>query len=237
MFTYVCFALVFVAACNAQAATDAPVGATRSSICKQRNAYYKVDTSCDSYVECTEFVANEMLCPDGLHFNPEAKWPSYPCGYPMDVPCQGRGSAQPAQPTADCPHQYGYFPSPVATADNCGQYRMCVAGKAIEMVCPTGLAFNPDTGRCDWPDLVASCKTEDFLGFSCPAAPTDADGNPLDLVFNYKYQGNCFYFFSCEKGRARLLSCDNGLAFDPASGRCVDAEFVNCDVQPTARAS
>ncbi|KAJ8734155.1 hypothetical protein PYW07_014706 [Mythimna separata] len=232
MFSYFCVALVFVAACSAQVQVSTVQPDPRNAICKRRNGYYKVDSSCDSYVECTEFVAREMVCPDGLHYNPDAQWPAYPCGYPMDVPCLGRGSAQPAQPTADCPHQYGYFASPVATDDNCGQYRMCVAGKAIEMVCPAGLAFNPDSGRCDWPDLVPSCKADQFLGFSCPAPPTDADGSPLDIVINYKYQGNCYYFFSCESGRARLLSCDAGLAFDPASGRCVDADLVNCEVTP-----
>lgn len=33
----------------------------------------------------------DMQCPDGLHYDPEAKWPAYPCGYPQDVQCDGRG--------------------------------------------------------------------------------------------------------------------------------------------------
>ncbi|KAJ8734154.1 hypothetical protein PYW07_014705 [Mythimna separata] len=230
MFSYLCVALVFVAACSAQVHVSSDQPDARNAICKRRNGYYKIDSSCDAYVECTEFVAQQLVCPDGLHFNPYAQWPAYPCGYPQDVPCIGRGAAQPAQPTGDCPHQYGYFVSPAASDENCGQYRLCVAGKAIDRFCPTGLAFNANLGRCDWPDLVASCNADKFLGFSCPAAPIDADGNPLDIVINYKHQGNCYYFFSCEKGRARLLSCDAGLAFDPASGRCIDADLVNCDV-------
>lgn len=40
------------------------------------------------------FVAVEMSCPDGLHYNPEAQWPEYPCGYPSDVACEGRGPAR-----------------------------------------------------------------------------------------------------------------------------------------------
>ncbi|CAH1643585.1 unnamed protein product [Spodoptera littoralis] len=199
----------------------------RSPICQQKNGYYKVDASCDAYVECLNYQAIDMVCPDGLHYDLEAKWPGYPCGYPMDVPCVGRGAAQAAQPTAECPHQYGYFPSPLATV-NCGQYRMCIGGKAIEMNCPAGLAFNPESGRCDWPDQVPSCKADDFLGFSCPAPPVDADGAPLDVVLNYKYNNNCYYFFSCAKGHARLLACDEGLAFDPASGKCIEAEYVDC---------
>lgn len=172
-----------------------------------------------------------MLCPDGLHYNPEALWPAYPCSYPTEVTCVGRGAArksfnsldtkpklgitcnsyltfssrvkefgsyifiatpilcdydcpscnpvqvfkamplilklssnhsfsmfpEPPIPTQDCPHQYGFYPSPAATEHECGMYRMCVAGQAIEMMCPPKLAFNAETARCDWPDLVPSC--------------------------------------------------------------------------------
>lgn len=65
---------------------------------------------------------------------------------------------EPAQPTEQCPHQYGYFASPSATPDNCGHFRICIEGRALDLDCPTGLAFNPDTGRCDWSFLVPSCK-------------------------------------------------------------------------------
>lgn len=67
---------------------------------------------------------------------------------------------EPAHPTAQCPHQFGFFPSPKADANHCGSYIMCVLGQAIEMQCPPGLAFNLDNGRCDWPDLVPSCNAE-----------------------------------------------------------------------------
>ncbi|KAJ2946524.1 hypothetical protein O0L34_g12578 [Tuta absoluta] len=204
---------------NAAAAGDA--------ICVSRNAYYPIELSCDGYYECKEGQAAEMLCPDGLHFNPRAVWPEYPCSYPMDVTCEGDRKPQPAQPTADCPHQFGFFASPQSSTGNCGQYRMCVDGQAIEMMCPPGLAFNPQNARCDWPDLVSSCKAEEFLNFQCPTAPLGENGEPLEVV-NYKYEGDCFAFYSCEKGHPRLLTCDAGFAFDEASGHCVDSSKVNC---------
>ncbi|XP_026324192.1 protein obstructor-E-like [Hyposmocoma kahamanoa] len=147
----------------------------------------------------------------------------------MDAPCQGRGAPQPAQPTADCPHQYGFFQSPNADAMHCGSYRMCVEGKAIEMQCPPGLAFNSDNVRCDWPDLVPSCNAEQYLGFQCPPAPIDDDGNPMDVV-NYAYKGNCYAFYSCEHGRPRFLTCDQGFAFDSVRGHCVNEKEVQCAV-------
>ncbi|KAJ0181066.1 hypothetical protein K1T71_003151 [Dendrolimus kikuchii] len=226
MYFYICLSILFVA-CNADNAAPA-----KSSICTSGNGYYQTDNSCDSYVECRDYQAVTHTCPDGLHFDPKATWPVYPCGYPMDVQCVGRNAVQPAQPTADCPHQYGFYPHPQATPDNCGQYRMCVAGTAINMLCPPALAFNPATSRCDWPDQVPSCNSDAFLGFKCPATPLNAEGKPSDQIYNYKYEGNCYYFFACEKGKARLLSCDSGLAFDSGSGTCVDDSLVQCQVSP-----
>ncbi|VVC89567.1 unnamed protein product [Leptidea sinapis] len=135
-----------------------------------------------------------------------------------------------AQPTKDCPHQFGYFPSSAAAPNDCGQYRMCVGGHALEMLCPTGLAFNPAKASCDWPNNVPSCNVDAFLAFKCPAASYDTDGNPI--VTNHRYEGNCFAFYSCGAGQSRLLSCDVGLAFDPALGFCVDEEKVECGIKP-----
>ncbi|CAG9110458.1 hypothetical protein JYU34_010997 [Plutella xylostella] len=223
MFRFLCLAVIAVASCNGQA-----VVAPKSSICAQRNNYYKVDGKCDAYIECKDFVAHEMLCPDGLHFDPRAAWPAYPCGYAIDISCDGRGQPQPAIPSAECPHQYGFYASPQASVNDCGQYRMCVEGKAIEMMCPPGLAFNPATARCDWPEFVSSCNVEAFLGFKCPVLPPLENGEPNTAVVNYKYEGNCFAFYSCELGRPRLLTCDAGFAFNPATGVCEDADKVQC---------
>ncbi|CAB3237025.1 unnamed protein product [Arctia plantaginis] len=219
MYFSFCIALALVATCYAGPATN-----SLSNVCKSKNGYYSVEGSCDSYIRCNDYVPVHQTCPDGLHYNPDAKYPNYPCGYPSDVLCLGRGSVQPAQPTEECPHQYGYFSSPYAAPDNCGHYRVCIEGRAIDMHCPTGLAFNADSGRCDWPHLVPSCKSGDYLGFSCPAGVNDDDGK----IRNYKYPGNCYYFFSCLHGHVRLLSCNEGAAFDPVSGLCVDEVLVNC---------
>ncbi|CAK1548351.1 unnamed protein product [Leptosia nina] len=234
MFLIALFAGLFVVSCTAaDAEVPPPVLAVDPTAppshksCPRRNAYIKMDGDCDTYVECKDFVPVQMSCPDGLHYDPDVEWPNYPCGYPMDVQCKGRSVPQPAKPTADCPHQYGYFPSPLAGPNDCGQYRFCLDGKPIEMECPTGLAFNPDSGRCDWPGHVKSCNVEAFLGFTCPPATYDESGDAI--VTNHRYKGNCYAFYSCKAGgHPRLLSCDAGLAFDEASGRCEDSDRVKC---------
>ncbi|CAH2068359.1 unnamed protein product, partial [Iphiclides podalirius] len=103
---------------------------------------------------------------------------------------------------------------------------MCVEGKAFEMECSMGLAFNPESGRCDWPDLVPSCDADAFLGFKCPPATYDEFGKAY--VVNFGIAGSCHYFFSCMENVARLLVCDRGFAFDDSVGRCVDATRVQC---------
>ncbi|XP_045452752.1 protein obstructor-E-like [Melitaea cinxia] len=201
----------------------------RNPVCKLRNAYLVVEGKCDSYIECRDYQPNEMDCPDGLNYNPEAKWPNYACSYPQDVPCEGRKSRQPAKPTANCPRQNGYFKSPLAKENDCGHYRLCSGGEPFEMFCPNGLAFNPDTGRCDWLELVPSCNAEKYVSFKCPPSAVDKSGNAM--VTNHKYEGSCNVFYSCMNGHARVLSCDDGFAFDAVKGHCDIEERVNCDAR------
>ncbi|CAG4924638.1 unnamed protein product [Colias eurytheme] len=209
-------------------AADAPAPQNaQSNACARRNSYLPVDGQCDAYVECTDYVPSQKLCPDGLHYDPTVAWPNYPCGYPSAVTCKSTYAIQPAQATKDCPHQFGYFPSPIAAPNDCGQYRMCISGKPYEMTCSTGLAFDFSNNRCNWPDLVASCNAEKYLGYQCPAASFDESGNPIKT--NHKFANNCYAFYSCLSGKPRLLSCDSGFAFDPASGECIDADKVACN--------
>lgn len=43
---------------------------------------------------------------------------------------------------------------------NCGKFMNCVEGRSYVFDCPEGLAYNPETYRCDWPDQVADCDAE-----------------------------------------------------------------------------
>ena len=58
--------------------------------CPERNGRFAHDSQCDAYIECEDGVGEEKLCPDGLLFNPKARFFSYPCHYPIDVDCTGR---------------------------------------------------------------------------------------------------------------------------------------------------
>lgn len=73
----------------------------------------------------------------------------------LDLDCY---ATEPAQPTEDCPHQYGYYA--LGDAADCGRFMNCAAGRGYVFDCPDGLAYNPETLHCDWPDQVPSCDAE-----------------------------------------------------------------------------
>ncbi|XP_063216237.1 protein obstructor-E [Bacillus rossius redtenbacheri] len=187
--------------------------------CPDKNGRYPSPSQCDAYVECVEGVAREVLCPDGLLFNPRAQF-TYPCQYPVDVDCEGRSGLQPAQPTDQCPHQFGYFL--LGDAANCGKFLNCVDGRGYEFDCPLGLAFSQEALRCDWPDQVSSCDAEAFLGFTCPA-PQGVFGDEFQY---FRSPHDCQRYYICVNGRPRLYACPEGRAFNEDIGGCDGIENV-----------
>ncbi|XP_058790684.1 protein obstructor-E-like [Phymastichus coffea] len=189
--------------------------------CPEPNGRFPVASQCDAYVECVDGVGEEKLCPEGLLFNPEARF-NYPCGYPIDVKCEGRSALQPAQPSEECPHQYGYFK--MGDQRNCGKFMNCVEGRGYVFDCPEGLAYNPETYRCDWPDQVNDCDAEAFLGFTCP---TSGQSSFLHSEARfYRSPNDCQRYYVCVNNRPRLQNCGEGNAFNDLIGTCDAAENV-----------
>ncbi|XP_052737182.1 mucin-2-like [Bicyclus anynana] len=193
--------------------------------CPESDGFYAVASNCDVYVECKSDIAIQHTCPDGLHFNSNASWPDYPCGYPSEVKCKAGDVVQEPRPTNECPHRNGFFPP---LNGDCGSYLVCHAGVAILNHCPPGLVFNFEKDVCDWPVNVPSCNEPSALrGFICPETPADAEDG---MIYKYRYGGSCRNFVACQEGRPRLLSCDAGLHFDEDSESCVISDLVtNCN--------
>lgn len=144
--------------------------------------------------------------------------------------------SEPAQPTEECPHRYGYYR--MGDAQNCGQFRNCVEGRGYEFDCPEGLAFNEESYRCDWPDQVPSCDAEAFLGFNCPPEP---DLKAFGLGFQegyrtYRSQNDCQRYFICINQRPRMYNCGEGNAFNELTNSCDGIENVTgCSTGPSVR--
>lgn len=164
-----------------------------------------------------------MLCPDGLLFNDKNNPLAYPCQYPIDVECGPRTKLQPAGATEKCPHQFGYYP--LGDASNCGKFMNCASGVGFEFECPEGLAYNKETYRCDWPDQVADCNAEAYLGFTCPQIQKSPELGDEEIR-SYPSPHDCQRYYVCIKNKPRLLNCGEERAFNPETSACDGVENV-----------
>lgn len=96
---------------------------------------------------------------------------------------------------------------------HCGEFLNCANGRGYKLACPVGLAFNPATYQCDWPDVVAECNAEAFVGFTCPPETQVEGFGPGETKF-YRSLEDCQRYFLCNNGRPRLHICGVGSAFD-----------------------
>ncbi|XP_055905126.1 protein obstructor-E isoform X2 [Eupeodes corollae] len=189
--------------------------------CKEKNGKYASPDQCDAYIECIDGVAEEKLCPDGLLFNQRSEHEG-DCTYaPFSSCIEPRTRLQPAQPSDECPRQFGFYR--IGDASQCGQYKNCAHGVASLTKCPEGLAFNSDTYQCDWPDQVGDCDAEAFLGFTCPAVVRTEEETAAEfeeVLRYYRKPESCSHYFVCVKDRPRLYSCGKYLAFNEETGLC-----------------
>ncbi|XP_037049535.1 probable chitinase 10 isoform X1 [Bradysia coprophila] len=100
--------------------------------------------------------------------------------------------------TADCVHDSRHPHS-----GNCEHYYRCIYGTLYELSCPDGLHFNVNTADCDSPDN-ANCKNED-------ECVND------DLL---PHAESCELFYKCSEGTLQVLSCPDGLHFNPIAKQC-----------------
>ena len=69
--------------------------------------------------------------------------------------------------TPGCEYQFGLYPD----SDSCSTtYIKCVHGQPLEEHCDAGLAYDPKSHTCVWPDqLIPYCNPEAIVGFKCPS--------------------------------------------------------------------
>jgi len=97
------------------------------------------------------------------------------------------------------------------------------------MSCPLGLAYDEQTGTCNWPDMVEGCRSEEMLRFTCPE-PYEND--ILDYGDPRYPTSDCRKFVVCVLSdlygsrTPRLLGCEEGLVFNPDSKACDYPENV-----------
>ena len=162
---------------------------------------------CGSFYQCGAGVLYEMSCPDGLAFNPQLKV----CDYPYNVPGCETCSVKYDE---ECTDANG---NPISTAPlpvDCSNYKQCQAGFLVTGSCGDGEAFNPATGRCDFPHNVDGCHSCDPDDSCLDDECRPISGSPQAIA------GNCTHFKQCSSGVAVVHECPDDLAFNPASGTC-----------------
>ncbi|XP_043245061.1 protein obstructor-E-like isoform X1 [Amphibalanus amphitrite] len=186
--------------------------------CPEPDGFFANNEQCDKYFQCTDGVAKEHLCPDGLLFHPERP---YPCVYPVEASCPRSGRLQDPQATDECPRQFTTFRS--ADGDNCASFTRCVNGRAYQSACSDGLAFDENTLGCQFADMVAGCDATAYLGFQCPQR--EFTENQVGEFTKEQHPSDCTKFYVCinkEDGTVapRLQGCPEASVFDPVKRHC-----------------
>ncbi len=112
--------------------------------------------------------------------------------------------------SADCDHDSRY-----PHTSNCEHYYQCFYGTLYELSCPDGLHFNVNTAICDSVenancDIQQRCIDDDLL----------------------PHAESCDLFYKCTDGSLQVLSCPDGLHFNPTEKQCdwpVDAKCAVSD--------
>jgi len=117
-----------------------PIG---SDNCQWQYGVFPHATSCTRYWHCWNGTATIQQCPFSLLYNDVI----HSCDWPDNVPdCQKHPICK------DVPN------GAVLIEKSCVRYWLCVGGYPRLQRCPAGLAFNPNTLRCELATTVAGCE-------------------------------------------------------------------------------
>ncbi|XP_065575299.1 protein obstructor-E-like isoform X2 [Artemia franciscana] len=112
------------------------------------------------------------------------------------------------------------IPYKIADDEFCDKFTLCEAGKPTEMSCPDGLMFDFRRGKCDMPHVVncdSRTKTQNPRStLNCPRE------NGM-----FEVEGTCNQFYHCTDGRHTLITCPEGVIFEPKVGACIHPDLSN----------
>ncbi|EFP03201.1 hypothetical protein CRE_28106 [Caenorhabditis remanei] len=93
---------------------------------------------------------------------------------------------------------------------DCSAILQCFGGELFEHPsCPSNLAFNELTGKCDYPQKVSGCENHGRTDGVC----TEHGSFIADV-------NNCSVFYRCVWGRKVVMRCPSGTVFNPALSVC-----------------
>jgi len=189
--------------------------------------------SCNQFYKCENGSMTLETCENGLLYDQEMSLTdaihNY-CVYSWRVECGERPADRAPVSSPGCPFRFGLFPD----GEGCqSSYIKCEHGQPTQMPCEAenpnvpvslGLAYNPETHTCDWPDLLTGlgCDPAERLGgFQCPQL------RDLEGTFNERFSpfprfavSDPRVYIICVEGRPRLQSCGAHDLFDQDTLSC-----------------
>ncbi|XP_011202016.1 protein obstructor-E [Bactrocera dorsalis] len=118
------------------------------------------------------------------------------------------------EPTDECPEANGFFPD----LEQCDKYYSCYEGKPTERLCADGMVFNdysPLEEKCDLPYNI-DCSKRSKLQTPQPSQHCPRKNG----YFGHEEKGVCDKFYYCVDGQFNMITCPQGLVFNPKTGIC-----------------
>ncbi|XP_058126424.1 protein obstructor-E [Anopheles ziemanni] len=153
---------------------------------------------------------------------------------PARSPVRQQGPVQPAasgtseetdpELSENCPEPNGYF----ADAEQCDKYYQCRDGQITEKLCPDGMVFNDydlEQEKCDLPFNI-DCSKRPKLQTPIPSLHC-----PRQNGYFASETGACDKFYYCVDGMFNMITCPEGLVFNPRTGICTwpdEAQRTSC---------
>ncbi|XP_065082687.1 mucin-2-like [Ochlerotatus camptorhynchus] len=165
--------------------------------------------SCQKFLVCASGWLEERNCPSGMLFDVD----SNRCTSEANAKCSSEKWSK-TNGLCNAEDEVSTYPDPY----HCARYVLCLGLTAIPRQCSTGLLFNSQTGKCDFPPNV-------ICDVSCPI-----EGN--DLVFLPESSGqSCARYFICLNGNPHPAECSSMLYFDLVTGTCMRPADASCSIK------
>ncbi|CAD7080500.1 unnamed protein product [Hermetia illucens] len=115
----------------------------------------------------------------------------------------------------DCECKDGDYTS----GDSCCKYKVCVAGKYVDMTCAGGLHWNNKTKACDWP-CYAGCANGTGTSPPVITPPPGTGCGECESGAYAAVDGEACKYKACANGCWTTLKCPAGLIWDQALTSC-----------------
>ncbi|XP_012257001.2 protein obstructor-E [Athalia rosae] len=183
---------------------------------------YAHPEDCAAFFLCVNGTLSLEHCENGLLFDGHGAVHNH-CNYNWAVQCGERKADLTPISTPGCEYQFGIYPD----SDSCSTtYVKCVYGAPQSEHCDAGLAYDPKSHSCVWPDqLLPYCNPEAIVGFKCPQKiPAHTAAARFWPFPRFPVPGDCGRLITCVEGSPRLITCGDGKLFDAHSLSCLDPE-------------